>query len=338
MKKTAILTAVLSFAFLLSACGSSDGDKKTNTTGTDTYPITLHHAFGETVIERKPEKVAAISWGNQDVPLALGVIPVGTSKANYGVQGPEGLLPWTVDRYKELGVSQPVVFDDTDSLDYEAISNTDPDVILASYSGITKEEYDILSKIAPVVAYEKKPWQTLWREQTLQDAAGMGMGEEGKQLVKDLDKLIKDKVSNYPDLKGKTAAFAYFNPSDLGNFYIYLPEDPRAAYLTDLGLEFPEEIRKLSTDSTSFSIQLSAEHADVLNNVDILVAYGNDDLLKAMQKDRLLGSIPAVKRGSLALFEDGSALAASATPTVLSIPATIDDYLSVIGKAAEQVQ
>ena len=338
MKKTAILTAVLSFAFLLSACGSSDGGKKTTSASTDTYPITLHHAFGETVIERKPEKVAAISWGNQDVPLALGVVPVGASKANYGVQGPEGLLPWTVDRYNELGVSQPVVFDDTDSLDYEAISNTDPDVILASYSGITKEEYDILSKIAPVVAYEKKPWQTLWREQTLQDATGMGMAEEGKQLVKDLDKLIKDKVSKYPDLKGKTAAFAYFNPSDLGSFYIYLPEDPRAAYLTDLGLEFPEEIRKLSTDSTSFSIQLSAEHADVLNNVDILVAYGNDDLLKAMQKDRLLGSIPAVKRGSLALFEDGSALAASATPTVLSIPATIDDYLSVIGKAAEQVQ
>ena len=32
-----------------------------------------NHAYGETVIESQPEKVVTISWGNQDVPLALGL-------------------------------------------------------------------------------------------------------------------------------------------------------------------------------------------------------------------------------------------------------------------------
>ena len=201
---------------------------------------------------------------------------------------------------------------------------------------ITQEEYDLLSQIAPVVAYPKNAWQTLWREQITMDATAMGKQAEGEKLVKDLDALIKEKTANYTDLKGKTAVFCYFNPADLGKFYIYLPTDPRAAYLTDLGLSFPESISKLGADS--FSIEISAENIDVLKDADILVAYGNDDLLKALQSDALLGTVPAVKNGAVALIEDGSVLSASCTPSALSIPATIDEYLEILGAAASKVK
>ena len=55
--------------------------------------MAIKHAFGETVIESKPERVVTIQWGNQDVALALGVVPVGFSAANYGVQDDSGMLP-----------------------------------------------------------------------------------------------------------------------------------------------------------------------------------------------------------------------------------------------------
>ncbi|MDR2136282.1 MAG: hypothetical protein LBO76_06680, partial [Treponema sp.] len=71
------------------------------------YPIVIRHAFGETVIERKPERVATIQWANQDVVLALGLVPVGFSAANYGVSDGSGILPWTAKRLKELGVDKP---------------------------------------------------------------------------------------------------------------------------------------------------------------------------------------------------------------------------------------
>ena len=305
---------------------------------TTEYPITIKHAFGETVIEEKPERIATISWGNQDVPLALGVVPVGVSKANYGVTDDSGLLPWTLQAYQELGVDQPTLFNDTDGLDYEAISDARPDIILAAYSGITQEEYDLLSAIAPVVAYPTLAWQTYWRDQIVMDASGMGRKAEGEQLVKNLEQLIEDKLTDYPQIKGKRAAFFYFNPSDLGKFYVYLPTDPRAAYLTDLGMEFPDSVLALAEDSASFALEMSAENAEVLNDVDIVIGYGDSALLKALQEDALMGTIPAIKNGAVALITDGTPLAASGTPSALSIPATIDEYLSLIGEAADQVK
>ena len=340
MKLKKLCSAVVACAVLMTGCsGTATEENKGGNTAQNTsgaYPITIKHAYGETVIESEPKNVATIAWGNHDVPLALGTVPVGVSKANYGKSDENGLLPWTAEKYKELGVEKPVVYDDIDGLDYEAISDSNPDVILAAYSGITQEEYDLLSQIAPVVAYPKNAWQTLWREQITMDATAMGKQAEGEALVKELDELIKEKTANDTNLKGKTAVFCYFNPADLGKFYIYLPVDPRAAYLTDLGLEFPESIYELGADS--FSIEVSAENIDILKDADILVAYGNDDLLKALQSDALLGTVPAVKNGAVALIEDGSVLSASCTPSALSIPATIDEYLEILGNAASNVK
>ena len=127
-----------------------------------TYPITIEHAFGETVIESKPERIATIGWENQDTPLALGVAPVGVSAANYGLVTDNNLHLWTDEAFADLGVEKPVVFDDVDGLDFEQISDCNPDVILAAYSGMTQEDYDTLSQIAPVIPYKEKAWQTSW--------------------------------------------------------------------------------------------------------------------------------------------------------------------------------
>ncbi len=305
---------------------------------TTQYPLTIKHAYGETVIESKPERIATISWGNQDVPLALGVVPVGVSEANYGVIDGSGLLPWTKEEFTKLGVEEPTLFHDTDGLDYEAISDVQPDIILAAYSGITREEYDLLSEIAPVVAFPTMSWQTYWRDQIILNATGMGMKAEGEAVVAQLEQLIAEKTSTYPQISGKSAAFFYFNPSDLGKFYIYLPTDPRAAYLTDLGMEFPQSVLDLAQDSSSFALELSAENVEVLKDIDVIIAYGDSSLLDALQADSLVGTIPAVQNGAVALIEDGTPLAASGTPSALSIPATIDDYLKLIGEAADKVK
>jgi len=342
-KVQSIFAIVMLLTLVLTGCAnspttSSDVEETNKTEYSTVYPITIQHAFGETVIESEPKRVATISWGNQDVPLALGVVPVGVSQANYGVTDDSDLLPWTAVRFKELGVENPSIFKDTDGLDYEAISDTQPDVILAAYSGITQEEYDLLSQIAPVVAYTTLPWQTFWRDQIIINATGMGMKSEGEELVSELEDLIVQKTSEYPQIEGKTAAFFYFNPADLGKFYIYLPNDPRVAYLTDLGMMLPKSIEKLAEESNSFALELSAENVDLIEDIDIIITYGNDKLLEALQANPLVGIIPAVKSGSVVVIEEGTPLAASGTPSALSIPATIIEYLTLIGEAAEKVE
>ncbi|MBD2846362.1 iron-siderophore ABC transporter substrate-binding protein [Paenibacillus sp. IB182496] len=314
-------------------------DNETNASADEAseYPITIKHALGEAVIESKPERIATIQWANHDVALALGVVPVGFSAANYGVQDDSGLLPWTAAKLEEMGVTDPNIYQDTDGLDFEAIADSNPDVILAAYSGITQEDYDILSEIAPVVAYQSKPWVITWREQVLYNAMGMGMEEEGKQLIADTEQLIQDKAAEYPEMAGKTIVWANFSANDLSKFHVYTPGDPRGEFLVELGMEYPASVTDLIEDPNSFSLQVSTENADVLNDADLLISYGDESTYEAVKADPVLGKIPAIERGSVVFIGNGTPLAAAGNPNPLSIAYTIDDYLALIGDAISKI-
>ncbi|MER2119680.1 MAG: iron-siderophore ABC transporter substrate-binding protein [Solibacillus sp.] len=350
-KKFYSLMAMLFVAMcLLVVAGCSDKETSTDKNSNETagssnsedsatqYPIVIKHALGETVIEEKPERVATVAWANHDVALALGVVPVGFSAANYGVQDESGMLPWTAEKLKELGEENPNIYQDTDGIDFEAISDSNPDVILAAYSGLTQEEYDTLSEIAPVVAYPETPWVITWRDQILFNAKGMGMEEEGKQLIADTEKLIQDKANEFPEIKGKKAAFGMFNATDLSKFYIYTPADPRGELLEELGMAYPESIKAQVQDESSFYIELSAENADALNDAEILIAYGDDNTLKALQADPILGEVPAIKNGTVLIIPDNTPLAAAGNPNPLSIQYTIDEYVTLISEVAKKLK
>lgn len=340
-------TIFISILFLaLAGCSDSESgtekkgttNTKTEATNSTTYPITIKHAFGETILEQKPERVATIAWANHDVALALDVVPVGFSAANYGVQDESGMLPWTAEKLKELGEEKPNIYQDTDGLDFEAIADSNPDVILAAYSGITQEEYDTLSQIAPVVAYPETPWVITWRDQILYNAKGMGMEQEGKQLIADTEQLIQQTANEYPEIKGKKAAFAMFDATDLSKFYVYTPVDPRGEFLSELGMAFPESVQTQIADQTSFYIELSAENADALNDAEILIAYGDDNTLAALQADPILNKVPAIKNGSVVIIGDNTPLAAAGNPNPLSIQYTIDEYASLISDIAKKLK
>ena len=351
MKKR-LLTLLLATSIITSlvGCGANSSEapaqESTEETAADTtsveenteFPITIKHAFGETTIEQKPERIVNLGWGNQDTTLALGVVPVGVSAANYGLMTDNKLHLWTDDAFAALGETSPNVFDDETGWDYEAIAACEPDIIIASYSGFTEEEYNLLSEIAPVVPYLETAWKTNWREQTITNATAMGMKEEGEKLVEETDALIEEKLANYPALEGKTAGYFWISQDDMSTFYAYLPNDPRASYLNDLGLETPESILSLAESTEDFSVTLSRENTDLLNDVDIMVVYGDEGLLEAMQADPLMSQIPAVKNGAVVLIDSTTALAAATTPSILSIPYAIDDYLELLNEAANKIE
>ena len=152
---------------------------------------TITHALGTTTITKKPERVATVSWANHEVPLALGVVPVGMSKATWGDDDGDGVLPWVKDKLDALGAKTPVLFDETDSIDFEAVADTNPDVILAAYSGLTQEDYDTLSKIAPTIAYPTAAWGTSWQDMIRYDAKALGLANEGDALIEQLEGDLK---------------------------------------------------------------------------------------------------------------------------------------------------
>ncbi|HEU8092618.1 TPA: iron-siderophore ABC transporter substrate-binding protein [Streptococcus pneumoniae] len=341
MKNKFFLIAILAMCIVFSAC-SSNSVKNEENTSKEHAPdkIVLDHAFGQTILDKKPERVATIAWGNHDVALALGIVPVGFSKANYGVSADKGVLPWTEEKIKELN-GKANLFDDLDGLNFEAISNSKPDVILAGYSGITKEDYDTLSKIAPVAAYKSKPWQTLWRDMIKIDSKALGMEKEGDELIKNTEARISKELEKHPEIKGKIKGkkvlFTMINAADTSKFWIYTSKDPRANYLTDLGLVFPESLKEFESED-SFSKEISAEEANKINDADVIITYGDDKTLEALQKDPLLGKINAIKNGAVAVIPDNTPLAASCTPTPLSINYTIEEYLNLLGNACKNAK
>lgn len=346
-----IFAALAACALVLTAC-SNDSAEDTDATQGDTQAtdtetqdeadageeIVIEHAYGETVIPGKPERIATVAWANHEVPLALGVVPVGMSKATWGDDDDNGLLPWVEDRLEELNAETPVLFDETDGLPFEEIADTNPDVILASYSGLTEEDYEQLSRIAPTVAFPEVAWATTYEEMTRMNAKAMGMEEEGEAYLAELDEIVEETFAKYPELEGTTFLFTAFGQDDMSSVGFYTTHDTRVLFPADNGMELPQVVADESANTTQFWTKVSSEEIERFDDVELVIAYGSDDeaeneeLLKTLQADPLLGKMPAIAAGSVA-FIGSDPLAASANPSPLSIPATLDEYLALLDGA-----
>ncbi|MEU0448472.1 iron-siderophore ABC transporter substrate-binding protein [Streptomyces tendae] len=328
----------------LTACGGQDDDSKADgaaaaADASGQFPVTIEHALGTTVVPDKPKRVATVNWANDEVPLALGVVPVGMAKANFGDDDGDGVLPWTEDRLKELGAKTPVLFDETDGIDFEAVADTRPDVILAAYSGLTAQDYETLSEIAPVVAYPEAAWATPWRDIIRLNSKAIGLADEGDELIGELEGQISKTVAKYPRIKGKSAMFmTHVSSKDVSEVGFYTTHDTRTQFFTDLGMKIPASVSGPSKDTKKFVLTKSAERIDDFNDVDIVTGYGDDkgELLKALKSDPLTSKLTAVKQGSLYLLPGSTPLATAANPTPLSIPYVLDDYVKALAAAADK--
>jgi len=336
---TVITAATTTLALALAGCAGTAAETSATdaATGDDTFPVTIPHVYGETVIEAAPERVATVAWSNHEVPLALGVVPVGMAEATWGDDDGDGVLPWVEDQLEELGAETPVLFDETDGLDFEAIADTDPDVILASYSGITQEDYDTLSKIAPVVAYPEVAWATSYEDMIRMNSAALGLSAEGDQLIDDLHARVDAALAEHPDLATSSVLFSYIDPSDFSQIGFYTTLDTRPGFLQSLGVPVPDVVVSGSEGSDQFYTTVSAEQADHFDDVDIFVTYGEADgaIIEQMQSDPLLSQIPAIAAGQVAILENSTPLAASANPSPLSIGWGIDEYFAVLAGALD---
>jgi len=305
--------------------------------GDQSYPIVIRHAFGATTITKKPERIATVAWANHEVPLALGVVPVGMAAANFGDDDGDGLLPWVSERLKELGADKPVLFDEGDGIDFEVVAATTPDVILASYSGLSQSDYDTLSQIAPVVAYPEAPWSTDWRDMIRLNSAGMGMSNEGDALIKKIDADIAKTVSEYPHLKGKSAMFVtHLDATNLSTINFYTTNDTRVKFFEDLGLISPKSVVQASQPG-QFSGSVSAERIDLFDDVDIVVTYGGDELFTAMRANPLLSKLPVVTNDAVVML-GRDPLGTAANPTPLSISWVLKDYVALLSSAADKAK
>lgn len=105
MRTSRVLAGILAATLTVSlaACSQDSSETSSNSSSAassqssdvsnEAFPVTIEHAFGETTIESKPERIATVGWSNHEVPLALGVTPVGFEKVTWGDDDNNGILP-----------------------------------------------------------------------------------------------------------------------------------------------------------------------------------------------------------------------------------------------------
>lgn len=296
------------------------------------FPVTIEHVYGETTIAEQPLRVATVAWANHEVPLALGIVPVIQEKVTWGDDDDNGILPWVEDTLDELGAEPPTLYDPTDGIDFEAINDAAPDIILAAYSGLSQEEYDTLSKIAPVIAYPEVAWATSVEDMITMNATALGFPDEGEALVDDLHAQIAEALAANGDLEGAKVLFSYIDPADFSKIGFYTTHDTRPGFLASVGLPLPTVVEEESATTDQFYVEVSAEEADRFADVDVFVTYGDDAdaFIAALQADPLLSQIPAIAEGRVVVLKNSTPLAASANPSPLSIAWGIGDYFALL--------
>ncbi|QWZ07052.1 iron-siderophore ABC transporter substrate-binding protein [Nocardioides panacis] len=342
----AVAAAVL--ALLLAACstGTTDGATQATPAGTgssadpDAFPVTINHVFGSTTIPEAPTRVATVSWVNADVALALGVVPVGMARDEWGGNA-NGSTPWKDAALERLGApigsdAAPAQYSEADGINYTAIARTAPDVILAAYSGLTKPEYTKLSKIAPVVAYPEIAYGTSWQDSTEMIGEALGREEAAEALVDTTERTIDDEVAAYPQLGGKTFIYGNLEPASADGVNVYTEADNRPRFLDELGMKQAPVVEQNTEDDQAFFIPWSAERADELE-ADVFVTWVPDEKTVAqIEKDPLLGQIPAVRRGSWVADSDNTLTLSVSASSPLSLPWALDRFLPMLGAAAEK--
>ena len=278
------------------------------------FPRTIEHKFGTVTIPEQPKRVVSVGYSEHDVLLALGVIPLGV-RDWYGDQ-PYATWPWAQD---ELGDGTPEIIG-AGELDMEAIVALNPDLIVGISSGMSAEEYSLLSRIAPTLAQsdEYNDYGTPWDEETLFIGRALGLDDEAETVVSNLkDRMRRIKTDN-PAFAGAGAAVAFLFQNDRGAF---ASQDSRSRILSQLGFKIPERYDELSGDSFYFSI--SDELIELLDTDVIVWVTSTDEGTKEIKEMPLRDTMRAYREGR-EIFLDPLASAALSFASPLSLSYALD--------------
>ncbi|WP_217179012.1 iron-siderophore ABC transporter substrate-binding protein [Streptomyces sp. AC495_CC817] len=342
------LAVVLASATLLlaTACGggsdsddaSGAGAEASTSSGDSAFPVSLDHKYGSTTIKAEPKRIVTVGLTDQDAVLALGKVPVGTTEWLGGYKGAIG--PWAEDK---LGSAEaPTVLKDTGTgPQVEKIAALKPDLILAVYGGLTKEQYESLSKFAPVVAQPKgyNDYGVPWQEQTETIGKALGKPEEAAKVVADTEAKIKAAADDNPGFKGASAVMA----TPYEGMFVFGSQDARSRLLTGLGFTLPADLDKAIGDK--FGANISKERTDLLDQDAVVWIVGAPakDAAK-LHKDASYKDLKVVKEGREVFVNESSDYGnATSFVSALSLPYVIERLApqlaaAVDGKADTKVE
>ncbi|MFE5856264.1 ABC transporter substrate-binding protein [Streptomyces sp. NPDC056500] len=297
---SALIAATLALALALTACGDSDGDEPTDSRkagAAGSYPVSITHAKGKTVVPSKPKRVVALGYVDVALARALGAPIVGALKFSGGSDGRNfpAVTPPLDEEVAVLDEIKPNV---------EKIAALRPDLILMTSGQPTYQDaYSKLSAIAPTLGYRTKLAQDDPTETTRLMGELLGEQKAATELIASSERAIADFVAKHPAAKGKKALFGQALPD---NAYLLVTPDAQVnRFFARLGLVVPAEFAALAGDvGPTGSAALSLEELDRLDAADIAFLLFRDAKIK---DHALVRALDLTKTGRLASLDMGTA-------------------------------
>lgn len=290
-----------------------------------TFPVTIGHKYGSTTIDARPERIVTVGLTDHDALLALDIVPVGTSEWFGGYPG--SVWPWAQHK---LGDQIPEAVGG-DSINFEKIAALQPDLILALFSGVTQEEYDLLAQIAPTVAQpaDYVDYGVPWQELTVTVGKAVGKQAEAEAMVADVEAKFAEVRAAHPEFEGATSVVA----TPYQGIWVYGPQDVRGRFLTLLGFTLPEGLAEIT--GAEFGGNLSMERADLLD-VDVIIWLDPEDA-EGELGGPVYQSLPVHTEGHEVFLDSYSDPVGGATSfvSVLSLPFLLDELVPQLASAIE---
>ena len=328
VRRLPLAAVALVATLLLAACGGGSttaGGSSTAAASGGAFPVAVDHKYGTTEVKAEPKRVVTLGLSDQDVVLALGTKPVGA--IDWFKETPYGKWPWTQSLW---GSTPPEVVGERDEYNMEKIAGLKPDLILAQYSGMKQEQYDTLSKIAPVVAQPKgfEDYQAPWQDSARLAGKALGKADEVEKLIKGIDDKFAAAKTAHPEFAGKSAVVAdAYQP---GTYSVFSPNDPKMLFLTQLGFTVPAKLKEAV--GTENVVDLSYERFDVIDVDRLVWLIADPASTDQIKNEALYKNLKVVqeKRDLFVPYDEPPVGAAMSFNTVLSIPYALEQVLPLL--------
>jgi iron complex transport system substrate-binding protein len=289
------------------------------------YPAYVKHKWGVTKIETEPKRIVALGFRDQESMAALGVEPVALQNY-FGSANPWASSPWlppaaqnanyvviTADvRDPKNGHVTPGNTGPIMSTGFPQASTTPvmkqvynlddlralkPDLITAMFSGVTQDDFQKLSTVAPTItgiSDDSRDYFSSWEEEMNAMGQILGRPTAAARIVAQTEDQFTSLLTAHPELRNARVAVAAPGPVGAGEFRVINPYGEFSRFFTSLHMVFPADIQSVTSPQgraayakAIYNVDLSTDDLSLLNGVDVLVLIvgpdGDQDMAKLKQ-------------------------------------------------------
>lgn len=293
------------------------------------FPVTIRHKYGSTEVPAEPRRVVTVGLTEQDYVLALGIAPV-AAREWFGDQ-PGALWPWAREALGRRPVPTTLA---RSRLDLEQIAALAPDLVIGMNSGLTRQEYDTLSRLAPTLAQpgEHSDYGVPWQELTRTIGRATGRAKRADGLVRDIERRFERARAEHPEFHGATGLLA---TSIEGSVHAYAA-GPAPRFLRSLGFGLPPAAAELFPDENDRDpVQLSLERLRALEADALLLGiYGSE--ATSITGNPLYQRLDVAREGRDIVLPKMSRInGALSFGSALSLPTALDEVVPRLARAVD---